>query len=59
MLQIMHDKNKTTYLDYCVNMRATHLLYKFTFVESFPQQLFLDDTGISSIRVSDLFLYKK
>jgi len=41
------------------NTHSTHLLYQFTFVEAFPQQLFLNDTCVGSIRVSNLFLHKK
>ena len=34
----------------CHEMALTaHLLYKFTFVEAFPQQLFLNDTSIGGV----------
>lgn len=57
-------KNRKIYLNYFnevthTHTNSTHLLYKFTFVEAFPQQLLLDDTCVSSIRVSNLFLHKK
>jgi len=35
---------------------VSHLLYKFTFVEAFPQQLFLNDTSVGSVWISNLFL---
>ena len=42
----------------CYEMaHIAHLLYKFTFIEAFPQQLFLNDTSIGSIRISNLFLH--
>jgi len=36
---------------------TAHLLYKFTFVEAFPQQLFLNDTSIGGVWISNLFLH--